>query len=44
MDRQGRMEKRNKIKTLGTEIRENIDTLYMNKFIIIIIIIIMALY
>ena len=32
MDRQGRMEKENKIKTLGTEICENIDTLYINYY------------
>ena len=34
MDREGRMEKKNK--TLGTERCENIDTLYINKIIIII--------
>ena len=31
MGRKRRMEKKNKIKTLGTERRENIKTLYINK-------------
>ena len=31
MDSEERMEKKNKIKTLGTERCENIDTLYINK-------------
>ena len=34
MDRQGRMEKENK--TLGTERYENIDCLYINKYIFIV--------
>jgi hypothetical protein len=37
MNCQGRVEKKNKIKTLGTERCENIDTLYINKIVIIII-------
>ena len=34
MDRQGRMEKKNKIKTLGIERCENIDTLYINIYVV----------
>ena len=37
-----RMERKNKIKTLGTERHENSDTLHINKIIIVIIILLFA--
>ena len=33
MDREGRMEMKNKTKPLGTKIYENIDTMYVNKIL-----------